>query len=137
MGGAAKAAAPVTAKPRRSIPRIFDTPRQGGPHEKPAGRNLHMKLFDEDGNYIGEFFAATKEKVEDSFEDSWIWGLFVLLIIAPGWLLFGLIIWGIFKILKLIVGLLFKLLLLLVRCIWWLVRLPICLIFYHEFPKFN
>ena len=43
MGGAAKAAAPVTAKPGHSIPRVFDTPRQGGPHEKPADRCGHAK----------------------------------------------------------------------------------------------
>lgn len=35
-----------------------------------------MKVFDEDGNYLGEFFEYTKNKVEDSFESSWIWELF-------------------------------------------------------------
>ena len=48
-----------------------------------------MKLFDEDGNYVGEFLKDSIENVKDSatgsIEDgSWIWGLIVLLIIFPG-----------------------------------------------------
>ena len=44
-----------------------------------------MKLYDEDGNYVGEFLESTKEKVENAFEGSWIWGIVFLLFIAPGW----------------------------------------------------
>ena len=29
-----------------------------------------MKLYDEDGNYVGEFLESTKEKVENAFEGS-------------------------------------------------------------------
>lgn len=95
-----------------------------------------MKVFDEDGEYLGEFIEASKEKVEDAFEVSWIWGIIVLLIVAPGWTIFGLVIWVIAKLIKLILTSLFKLLKLLLRCIWWLIRLPIYLIFYHEMPEF-
>ena len=95
-----------------------------------------MKLFDEDGNYVGEFFEDTKEKVEDAFEASWIWGIVFLLIIAPGWTLAGLTLFGIIKLFKLLIILLYKLLLLFLRCLWWLIRLPFYSIFQHELPEF-
>lgn len=41
-----------------------------------------MKVFDEDENYLGEFFEYTKNKVEDSFESSWIWGI-ICLFVSP------------------------------------------------------
>lgn len=95
-----------------------------------------MKVFDEHGNYLGEFIENTKEKVEDAFEISWFWGIIFLLIIAPGWTLLGLIVWGLFKAIKFIIVLLFKLVSLLSRCLWWLIRSPFYLIFQHEMPKF-
>ena len=95
-----------------------------------------MKIFDENGNYLGEFFEDTKEKVEDAFEGSWLFGIIFLFFIAPWWTLFGLVVWGICKILKFVIVLLFKLAVLFLRCLWWLIRLPFCLIFLHEKPKF-
>ena len=95
-----------------------------------------MKVFDEDGNYLGEFFENTREKVGDAFETSWILGIIVLLIIAPGWTLLGVILWGIFKTIKCILVLLAKLFMLLLRCLWWLIRLPVYAFFYRELPEF-
>lgn len=95
-----------------------------------------MKVFDENGNYLGEFIADTKEKVENAFEVSWFWGLIFLLIIAPGWTLLGLVLWGLFKLIKLIVVLLFKLLIFLLRCLWWMIRLPFYMVFRHKTPIF-
>lgn len=95
-----------------------------------------MKIFDENGNYLGEFIEDTKEKVEDAFEESWLWGIVFLLIVAPGWTLLGLIVWGLFKILKFVMVLLYKLLILFLRCLWWILRLPFCLVFHHKTPKF-
>lgn len=88
-----------------------------------------MKLYDEDGNYVGEFLESTKEKVENAFEGSWIWGIVFLLFIAPGWTVLGLIVIGLFKLIKFIVVLVLKIM-------WWTIRLPFVLIFRHEFPEF-
>ena len=88
-----------------------------------------MKVFDEDGNYLGEFIDGTKEKVEDAFDSSWIWGIIFLLIIAPGWTILGIILISIFKLIKAIIRLVFK-------TIWWIFRLPFCLIFRRKFPEF-
>lgn len=88
-----------------------------------------MRLFDEDGNYVGEFISNTKEKVEEAFEGSWLWGIVFLLFIAPGWTILGLVVIGLFKLIKFVVVLVF-------RTIWWIIRLPFCLIFHHEFPEF-
>ncbi|MGN1181543.1 MAG: hypothetical protein ACI4SR_00940 [Faecalibacillus sp.] len=43
-----------------------------------------MKVFDENGNYLGGFIEDTKDKIDDAFEDSWIWGILFLLLIVPG-----------------------------------------------------
>lgn len=53
-----------------------------------------MKLFDEDGNYVGELIKDSIEEVKDnamdSFDDgSWILGLVLLLIVFPGWTILG------------------------------------------------
>lgn len=88
-----------------------------------------MKVFDEDGNYLGEFFEGTKEKVGDAFEVSWVWGIVVLFFIAPWWTLLGLAIYLNIKVISLVIKYAFKI-------IWWLVRLPFCLIFNKELPEF-
>lgn len=89
-----------------------------------------MKIYDETGEFLGEFFEDTKDKVEDAFDCSWVWGIIFLLVIAPGWTLLGLTLFGIFKLLFTIVKLVFLI-------IWWIVRLPFCLIFYQEIPEFE
>lgn len=88
-----------------------------------------MKIFDEDGNYLGDFIEDTKDKIDDAFEGSWLWGIVFLLIIAPGWTILGIIVISIFKLIKFIIKLIFKI-------IWWIIRLPFTLIFQHEFPEF-
>lgn len=88
-----------------------------------------MKIFDEDGNYIGEFLEDTKEKIDDAFEGSWIWGIIFLLLIAPGWTILGIVVISIFKLIAFIIKLIF-------RILWWTIRLPFCLLFYREFPQF-
>lgn len=88
-----------------------------------------MKVFDEDGNYLGEFFEYTKNKVEDSFESSWIWVIICLFLLAPWWTLFGILLYFTFKLLSFSIKFTFKV-------IWWIIRLPFYLIFRKEFPKF-
>jgi len=88
-----------------------------------------MKVFDEDGNYLGEFIEDTKEKVEDAFEGSWIWGVIFLLFIAPGWTILGIVVILLFKLISGIIKLAFKM-------VWWLIRLPFCLVFRREFQEF-
>ena len=100
-------------------------------------------IFDSEGNLIGHFLENAKDKVESVSEDSWILGLFCLLIIAPGWTILGILLFLIIKVIRLMfwfLRLVFRLLLVILvtvlRCVWWLVRLPFCLIFRHEFPEF-
>lgn len=88
-----------------------------------------MKVFDEDENYLGEFFEYTKNKVEDSFESSWIWGIICLFLLAPWWTLFGILLYFTFKLMSFSIKFTFKV-------IWWIIRLPFYLIFRKEFPKF-
>lgn len=88
-----------------------------------------MKIFDEDGNYIGEFLEDTKDKIDDAFEGSWMWGIIFLLLIAPGWTILGIVVISIVKLIAFIIKLIF-------RILWWTIRLPFCLIFYREFPEF-
>lgn len=86
-------------------------------------------MYDEDGNYLGEFIEDTKDKIEDAFEGSWIWGIIFLLLIAPGWTILGIVVISIFK----MIAFIFKLG---VRIIWWVIRLPFCLVFKREIPEF-
>ena len=88
-----------------------------------------MRIFDEDGNYLGDFIGDTKEKVEDAFEGSWLWGIVVLLFIAPGWTIFGIIVILLFKLISFII-------MLVIKFVWWLVRLPFCLVLQKRFPDF-
>lgn len=88
-----------------------------------------MKLFDENGNHIGEIFEDTKEKVETAFEWSWWWGIIFLLFIAPGWTILGVLLFLIFKIIIGIFKFVFKI-------VWWGIRLPFSLIFRRVFPRF-
>lgn len=89
-----------------------------------------MKVFDEDGNFIGEFIEAEKDKITDSFDDGLWWLGLILLIISPFWTILVIILWLIFKLIFGIIKFLFKI-------IWWIIRLPFCLIFYREFPEFD
>lgn len=47
--------------------------------------------FNEEGEYIGRVFSDAKDKVEEAFEGSWLWGIIFLFVIAPGWALLGVV----------------------------------------------
>lgn len=104
-----------------------------------------MKIFDESGNYLGEFIEdktdEIKENVKDSFDISFSSGCLMLLsvfaiqfpwliIVIIGWLLLKLI----WNIMKFIFRTLWWCLGLILLTIWWILRLPFTLVFYHELP---
>lgn len=100
-----------------------------------------MKLFDEDGNYVGEFLLdsieSVKDKATDAIDDgSWIVGLIILVILFPGWALLCGVIYIIFKLICLIIKLAICVCKFIIRVLWWLLRLPFCLIFQGDFPEF-
>ena len=91
-----------------------------------------MKIFDEDGNFIGEFISDSVEQAKDSYDDSGVSGcLFVslLLSIKFPFILVLIIFWYFLKLMWVI----FKFFL---RIFWWIIRLPFTLIFRGEFPEF-
>ncbi len=81
-------------------------------------------LYDEDGNLIGNFLEKTTEDISEAFSTSWLLGI-LLLIFAP--------VWGIVYFLFM---LLFKFLVFIIKILWWIIKLPFCLIFYKNLPKF-
>lgn len=94
-----------------------------------------MKLFDENGSFVGEFIEAsgevidkTKETVSDAFSSSLALGILGFMI-APWWTLFAIVVIFVFKLLIAIIKLS-------LRIAWWLIRLPFTLIFKKEFPSF-
>ena len=94
------------------------------------------ELFDSEGNLIGHFLEKAKDNVESAFEVSWIWGLIALLIFAPGWTILGVILYLLIKLIRLIFWLLITILKIVLRFIWWLIKLPFCLVFKHDIPRF-
>ena len=100
------------------------------------------EIFDGDGELIGHFLEKAKDSVSSATSDigsgeGSIFGLIlVLLIIAPGWALLGIVVWLIVKVIKLIIWLLLIIIKFILRCIWWLIRMPFTLILYREFPEF-
>ena len=93
-----------------------------------------MKIFDEDGNYLGEFIKESIEEVKDNATEtisdgSWILGLIMLLIIFPGWTILG----GIIYIIGKLIWWIFKIV---INTAWWLIRLPFTLFIYRELPEF-
>ena len=81
-------------------------------------------LYDENGNLIGNFLEKTTEDISEAFSASWLLGI-LLLIFAP--------VWGIVYFLFI---LLFKFLVFIIKILWWIIKLPFCLIFYKNLPKF-
>lgn len=93
-----------------------------------------MKLFDEDGNYVGEFIKDSIEEVKDNAVDKisngeLFLGLIVLLFVFPGWTILGLVIYLICKIISFVIKLS-------INIVWWLIRLPFTLIISRELPEF-
>ena len=81
-------------------------------------------LYDEDGNLIGNFLEKTTEDISEAFSTSWLLGI-LLLIFAP-----------VLGIVYFLFILLFKFLLFIIKILWWIIKLPFCLIFYKNLPKF-
>lgn len=100
------------------------------------------EIFDGDGELIGHFFEKAKDSISSASSDvssgegSIIWLIIVCLIIAPGWTLLGILIWLIVKIVKIIFLIAMTVIKFLLRCLWWVLRTPFCLIFHREFPEF-
>ncbi len=81
-------------------------------------------LYDEDGNLIGNFLEKTTEDISEAFSTSWLLGI-LLLIFAP-----------VLGIVYFLFILLFKFLVFIIKILWWIIKLPFCLIFYKNLPKF-
>ena len=89
-----------------------------------------MKLYDDAGNFVGDFISAEKERIEETFDGGWWFLGIILLIASPFWTIFVIVLWLMLKgIIKLIAFIL--------RCIWWIIRLPFCLCLYGEIPEFK
>lgn len=89
-----------------------------------------MDVYDKDGNFLGEFIEAEKEKITETFDDGLWWLGIIFLIISPFWTILVFALWLIFKLIVNIIKFALKI-------IWWIIRLPFCLIFYRELPSFN
>lgn len=81
-------------------------------------------LYDEDGNLIGNFLEKTTEDISEAFSTSWLLGI-LLLIFAP-----------VLGIVYFLFILLFKFFVFIIKILWWIIKLPFCLIFYKNLPKF-
>ena len=91
-----------------------------------------MKLFDENGNFVGEFISDSIEQVSDSYKSSFGDGclaIFIVLSVRFPILLLLIVLWLILKLIWIILK--FAL-----RIVWWLVRLPFTLISRKKVPKF-
>ena len=118
-----------------------------------------MKIFDEDGNFLGEFIDSQKDDISDTGCLSAIplillkvipltiivlilWLIYKAISFILKWLCIG----GLWLLKKLGTGCLWLLPKMgvgclwlakqLLRCIWWLLRLPFTLIFRQKTPKF-
>ena len=85
----------------------------------------YKNIYDEDGNPIGGFLEKMGDSISDAFSKSWLLGI-LLFIVFP-----------IIGIIYLICLLAFKLLILVLKILWWLIRLPFCLILYKRLPYFS
>ena len=107
------------------------------------------KVYDEDGNFVGEFIEEAKESVSDSISSgdvNWAALLGLILLFVFLWILS--IVWDfvIWPVLKFIGRLLLWLLTLaglsawwllqeFIYLLWWLIRLPFMAILYKEAPE--
>lgn len=89
-----------------------------------------MEIYDKDGNFLGEFIGAEKEKIIETFDEGlWLLGIFFL-IVSPFWTILVIVLW-------LIIKLIINLIKFALKVLWWIIKLPFFLIFYKEFPEFN
>lgn len=105
-----------------------------------------MKLFDESGNFIGDFIESTsdaincaKDTVYDMADVSVVLGI-IGFILAPGVMLAIIPILFMFhlfiSVVKLIIKIIWWIILLIISSIWWVIRLPFTLVFLKRFPEF-
>ena len=94
-----------------------------------------MKVFNEEGSFMGEFIEASsdvisgaKDTVCDMADVSLVLGI-ISFILAPGVTLVVLCVLFVFHLFISIIKLG-------IRAIWWIIRLPFTLIFSQEFPEF-
>ena len=105
-----------------------------------------MKLFDESGNFIGDFVESTsntiscaKDTVCDMADVSIVLGI-IGFILAPGITLALIPILFVFHIfisvVKLTIKIIWWIIILIMSSIWWVIRLPFTLLFLKRFPEF-
>ena len=96
-----------------------------------------MEIFDKDGKLLGEFIESQKDDLSDA---SCSGMLFILFFKVIPLIILVLILWTILRIISFILKWLCTgslwLLKQLARCIWWLLRLPFCLILLKKLPEF-
>ena len=87
-----------------------------------------MKIFDESGNFLGEFIEDSKDKISDSFDDSvgigfatLLYMILLIILVVVAWFILK----GIYMMCKLFL-----------RTMWWFVRIPFFLILKKEWPQF-
>lgn len=87
-----------------------------------------MKVFDENGNFLGEFIEESKDRISTSFDESNGNGCITFLYMIPI-IIIVTIIWFIF------IGIIFlgKCIL---RILWWIIRVPFCLGIKKKWPEF-
>jgi hypothetical protein len=94
-----------------------------------------MKIFNEYGDFLGEFTEAAGGVIENTKDTVCSWfeaGIFLGIIglfISPFWAILAIVAILILKLF--VVVLKFAL-----NCAWWVVRLPFCLLFRREIPEF-
>ena len=94
-----------------------------------------MKIFNENGDFIGEFTEAAEAVIENTKDTVCSWfetGIFLGIIglfISPFWAILAIIA-------LLIIKLITVLLKLILNCAWWIFKLPFCLIFLRRLPRF-
>lgn len=94
-----------------------------------------MKVFNENGDFLGEFTEAAEgvyKKTKDTVCSWFEVGIFAGIL--------GLFISPVLAILAIITILIFKIFIMLLkltlRCAWWIIKLPFCLLFSRKFPEF-
>lgn len=93
-----------------------------------------MKIFNENGDFLGEFTEAAEEVIENTKDMVYSWfeaGIclgIIGLLISPFWAILAIVT---ILLLKFVV----EVIKFVLNCIWWTIRLPFSLIFKHEFPE--
>lgn len=94
-----------------------------------------MKIFNENGDFLGDFTEATgtiaektKDTISSCFETGMLLGI-IGLFISPFWGILAIIGILLFKLISVVLKFIFD-------CVWWIIRVPFCLLFWRELPNF-